>query len=203
MGALMGTWQGAVLLMTLPGAWFVATHPTTVDAPSMLLALVASLLFPTSPYAAALLACLSGFIHERGPVFACLYTLAGGIWAGPLFLLVGLVAVGWWRTPARPDRDELVGRGLLHALKVHRPYVDFLDWKVNLFALRAVPFAAAYYGASPFAWVSLAVAWFSRVVGTDACRYAFWGAPMLIRQLPPDFPAWAVGVHLATFRRAI
>ena len=152
LGALMGDWKRAVLLGTLPGFWFIATHPTTVDAPSMLLALLAAMLLPSHPYAAVLLSCLSGFIHERGPVFAALYA-----WH-PL-LLVGLVAVGWWRKAAAADGDQLVGRGLLYSLRAHKPYVDFLDWRLNIVALRAVPLLGEYYGASVQAWAALAVAW--------------------------------------------
>lgn len=195
LGGAMGSWKGAVLLLTLPGAWFIASHATTVDAPSMLLAVLSAMLFREHPYVAVLFSLASGFIHERGPVFAALYA-----WH-PL-LLVGLVAVGWWRTPARPDHDQLVGRGLLHALRAHRPYVDFLDWRVNVFALRGVVPLAAFYGVSTSAWLTLAVAWFSRVVGTDACRFAFWAAPILVRELP-DVPAWAVLAHAATIRRMI
>lgn len=196
LGALMPGWKGAVLLLTLPGAWFLATHPTTVDAPAMLLALVAALLFPTCPYVAVLLACLSGFIHERGPVFAALY-------AGSPFLLIGLVAVGWWRRPAPPDADKLVGRpGLIATIQAHRRYTDFLDWRVNLLSLRGLVPLAAYYGVSPLAWLAVLVAFASRLVGTDASRFLFWAAPVLVRELG-DVPAWLVLVHACSFRRMI
>lgn len=195
LGVMMGSWKGSLLLLTLPGAWFIATHPTTVDAPSMLLALGGASLFPEHPYAACLLSCLSGFIHERGPVFAALYA------AHPL-LLVGLVASGWWRKAAGADKDKPVGRGLMASIQAHRKYTDFLDWKVNLFSLRGlVPFAA-FYGVSPAAWLTLAVAWASRLVGTDAARFLFWAAPVLVRELP-DVPAWLVLVHAVSFRRMI
>jgi hypothetical protein len=195
LGMLMGGWKGALLLGTLPGFWFISTHPTTVDAPAMLLALGAALLFPSSPWFAVLLACVSGFIHERGPVFAALYA-----WH-PL-LLVGLVCVGWWRKPAHADGDQLVGRGLLHAIRAHKPYVDWLDMNVNLYSLRGVWLAMAYYGCSVRALATVGVAMLSRIVGTDSCRYVFWAAPLVVRELP-DVPAWAVLVHVVTFRRAI
>lgn len=195
LGALMGDWKRAVLLGTLPGFWFVATHPTTVDGPAMLLALGAALLFPTQPYAAVLLACASGYVHERGPVFAALYA-----WH-PL-LLIGLVASGWWRKAAEPDHDKLVGQGFLASLRAHKPYNDFLDWRINVFGLRAVPLVAAWSGAPLSAWATLAVAWCSRAVGTDACRFLFWAAPALLVRVG-DVPSWVVLAHAVTFRRAI
>jgi hypothetical protein len=195
LGSLMGSWPRAVMLLTLPGAWFVATHPTCVDAPAMLLGLVASLIFPTHPYAAVFLSCLAGYIHERGPVFAALYA-----WH-PL-LLVGLVAVGWWRSPAPTDKDKLVGRGLLHSIKSHRPYVDWLDMRVHALSLRGLWLAMAYCGCSVRALATVGVALASRLIGTDGCRFMFWAAPVVIREMP-DVPLWFVLAHVLTFRRAI
>ena len=68
MGVLMGDWKRALLLLTLPGGWFIATHPTTVDAPAMMLAWGASLLMPSHPYIAVCMSILGGVIHERTPV---------------------------------------------------------------------------------------------------------------------------------------
>lgn len=75
LGAMMGDWKKAILLGTLPGIWFLSTAKTTVDAPAMALALGAALLFPINPWFAVTLSCLSGYVHERGPVFAVLYAL--------------------------------------------------------------------------------------------------------------------------------
>lgn len=194
MGVLMGTWQRALLFMALPGAWFIATHPTTVDGPAMLLAWVASLLMPTHPYVAVLLSCVAGFIHERGPVFAAVYAM------NPL-LLIGLVAVGWWRTPAKRDSDPLVGLGLWDVMRAHRPYQDLLDPMI-LRTVGILPLMALGYGCSLRAWMALALAFGSRVVGTDTGRFLFWAAPALIVDVG-DFPLWVLGIHLAVFRRAI
>lgn len=80
LGLCMGTWWRAVLLLTLPGAWFIAHHPTCTDAVCMLLAWCSALLLVGGhPYPAVLLSCLSGFIHERGPVFAALYAFSMGV----------------------------------------------------------------------------------------------------------------------------
>lgn len=195
LGAMMGSAQHALLFVTLPGFWFCAVHLTCVDGPAMALALLAALVAPFNIYVAALCSCLSGYLHERGPVFAALY-------AWHPFLLVGLVCVGWWRKPARPDKDKLVGRGLIRSIWAHRPFNDWLDWRLNLCALRGVPFFAAYAGASPRAWLTLAVAWASRLVGTDGARFMFWGSPLLIRELP-ELPWWLVLAHVLTFRRMI
>jgi hypothetical protein len=195
MGTMMGDAKHALLFVSLPGFWFCAVHLTCVDAPAMALALLAAVVFPHNIYIAAGLSCLAGFVHERGPVFAALY-------AWHPFLLVGLVCVGWWRSPAKSDKDKLVGHGLLSSIWAHRPYNDWLDWKVNVLALRGLPFFAAYYGASPRALAALAVAWASRLVGTDGARFIWWGSPLLIRELP-DIPWWLVLAHVVTFRRMI
>jgi len=195
LGVAMGSWKGAVLLLTLPGSWFIATHPTTVDAPAMLLAWCASLLMPTHPYIAVVLSCISGVVHERGPVFAAIYA-----WH-PL-LLIGLVGVGWWRRAAKPDNDMLVGRGFMHSLKASRPYNDFLDGHTTLVGLRGIIPLAAWFGVPLSAWAALGVAFASRAVGTDFGRFVLWGAPAVIANLP-DVPVWMIAAHVLTFRRCI
>lgn len=198
LGALMGSWKGAVLLLTLPGAWFLSTHLTCVDAPAMALALGGSLLFKEHPWVAVFMSCVAGFLHERGPVFAALYA-----WH-PL-PLIGLVCVGWWRKPAprRSTDSERVGLDTLRgSIEAHRPYVDFLDWRVNVFGMRSVLPLAAWNGAPMSAWTALAVANASRIVGTDGCRFLFWGAPLLIRSMG-DVPLWVVALHVVSFRRLI
>ncbi len=195
LGAMMGTWKQALLLMTLPGAWFISIHKTTVDAPSMLLAYGASLVMPYNPWVAMGMSCLSGFIHERGPVFAALY-------AWNPFLLIGLACVGWWRKPASADHDKLVGRGLWDSLMAHKPYTDWLDWVVPGWGLRGLIPIAAYSGVSYSAWASLAVAFASRAVGTDGARFLWWAAPALVRDMP-DAPVWMVAAHVMAFRRIL
>jgi hypothetical protein len=192
---MLGTPTKAALLMSLPGAWFIATHPTTVDATSMALAFSVTLMAPVSTGGAIALSLLAGFVHERGPVFAALY--AWSPWP-----LLGLAAVGWWRKPACPDGDRLVGHGLVRSIVSHKPYTDWLDWKVNALSLRGVPLLAAYHGVSIHAWVALAVAWLSRLVGTDGARFLFWAAPALLREVP-DPPLWFAMIHVVTFRRMI
>ena len=193
LGALMGSWKGALMLLTLPGAWLCATRPTTVDAPAILLALTSSMLFPAHPYAAVLVAIVGGVIHERVPVFAAIYA-----WH-PL-LLVGLVGVQWWRKPAPPDADPRVGRGFVASLSSHRRDHDWLHWEQTVFAMRGLPLFAAWLGVTPAAWCALALSWAARVVCTDLGRLALWAAPLLIRDLP-DVPAWMVLLQAVTFRR--
>lgn len=195
LGMCMGDWKRAVLLLTLPGAWFCITHPTTTDALCMLLGWLSSLLMPEHAPFAVLLSCLAGFVHERGPVFAALYA-----WH-PLPLL-GLVCVGWWRKPAGQDHDRLVGHGIWEQVKAHRPYVDLLDGKMVALGYRAALPIAAWWGTSPRAWAAVALAFGSRVMGTDTCRYLFWAAPPLIAD-SHDVPLWVLAAHLVTFRRAI
>lgn len=192
-GTLMGTWQRALLLMTLPGVWLCATRPTTVDGPAMLLAWVSALLFPTQPYVAVALSCVGGFIHERSPVYAALYA-----WH-PL-LLIGLVASGWWRKPAPKDADPRVGIGTLRAFWAHRGDHDWLDLVQTFYAMRGLPFFALTYGTSRAAMVCLGVSWATRLICTDLGRLTLWAAPIMIRDLP-DVPTWLVLAHAMTFRR--
>ena len=197
LGALMGSPQKTLLLLALPGAWFVATHPTTTDAPCMLLAWAAStLLHAAHPVYSVALSLAAGAIHERGPVFAAVYA-----WH-PLPLL-GLLAVQWWARPAKRDADALVGWPTTwKAIQAHRPYQDLLDGKLPLYGLRVVLPAAVWWGASRQAWAALGLAMASRVLGTDTCRFLFWAAPPLVVGLPA-LPWWVVAVHLVTFQRAI
>ena len=192
---MLGTPTKAALLMSLPGAWFIAIHPTTVDGVSMCLAFAASTVTPASPLAGVALSLIAGLVHERGPVFAALYS-------GNPILLLGLLGVGWWRKPARPDGDKLVGQGLLHSIRSHKPYTDWLDWKVNFLSLRGIPLLAGFYGAPPNAWAALVVAWASRLVGTDGARFLYWAAPALLRDMP-DPPLWLTMIHVLTFRRMV
>lgn len=198
LGMAMGEWWKAVLLLMLPGGWFIARHPTCTDAVTMALAWGASLLLPEHPYVAIGLSLASGFIHERGPVFAALYA-----W-NPV-LLIGLCAVGWWRTPAKQDHDKLVGVGFWGAIKAHKPYVNLLEGRLLWYGYRMVGVLACAWMTSVRAWAAVAVAFGSRILGTDTCRYLFWAAPAAI--VATDVPAWAVvpavGIHLATFRKAI
>jgi hypothetical protein len=193
LGTLMGSWWRALVFVTLPGAWLCATRPTTVDCPTMLLSLVSAMLFPTHPYAAVFVSCVSGFIHERGPVFAAIYA-----WH-PL-PLIGLVCIGWWRKPAPPDQDMRVGRGTVHAIFNHRVDHDWLDWKQTFWAMRGLPFLAAAFGVSTSAWVALGLTWTTRLICTDLGRMVLWAGPVMIRDLP-EVPAWMVLVHAVTFRR--
>ncbi len=193
MGTAMGDWKKALLLLTLPGACFLVTHPTTVDGPAILLAWGASLLFPTHPWFAVLMSCVAGFVHERAPVYAALYA-----WH-PL-LLVGLVAVGWWRTPAPPDDDIRVGRGFIYSFLTHKGDHDWLSLQQTLTSSRALPVMAGFYGVSTAAWLALGLAWGQRLICSDLGRLVFWAGPIIVRDLP-DVPTWLVLVQVMTFRR--
>lgn len=198
-----GTWQQAALFVTLPGVWFCVTRPTTVDGPAMMMAWGAATLMHSHPWLALLIACAAGGIHERAPVFAAVYA-----WH-PL-MLVGLVVpllIGL-RGAAEPDHespdlaDRLVGHGTWGALKAHRPHVDLLNDTGLVWSLRGLVPLAAWQGAEPRAWVALALAFASRAIGTDTARFMLWAAPPLIAGLA-HAPAWAVALHVITFRRVM
>lgn len=192
--ATLGSWWQSLLFITLPGAWFCATRPTTVDAVSMAFAWGSALLFPRHPYLAVALSCVSGFTHERGPVFAALYA-----WH-PLPLL-GLAFIGWWRKPAPKDGDKFVGLpSLREVIRTHKPMQDWLHWGGWLISSRGLIPIAALVGVPLSAWAVLAVAHASRIVATDNSRLVLWGAPPMIAAMH-DAPMWAVAAHALSFVR--
>lgn len=201
--ASFGTWQQALLFVTLPGVWFCSMHPTTVDAPAMLLAWGSALLYPAHPYVAVLLSLLGGLVHERAPVFAAAYALSPWLLLG----LVGPLLVAKLRGAAKPDyssadlADHLVGHGSTwKAAKAHRPHVDLLNDTGLVWALRGLVPLAAWLGAGPAAWLALALAYGSRLVGTDTARAMLWAAPPLVAGSHAA-PVWAVALHVMSFKR--
>lgn len=205
LASLLGGWKPCLLFMSLPGVWFCVTHPTTVDGPGMLVAWLSALAWQAgNPWAACLLSALGGAIHERSPFFAALYA-----WH-PLPLVGALVPllVGLLRKPAAPNHDSpeladrLVGHGTWGAVRAHKDYVDLMGETGLLWSLRGLPVMAAYLGATPAAWASLAVAYASRIIGTDTSRFLLWAAPPLCAGLA-DAPLWMVALQVVTFRRAV
>jgi len=199
--ATFRTWQTAVMFVTLPGVVFCIGCPTTVDMPAMALAWSSSLLLPAHPVIAVALSLASGVIHERGPVFAAVYALSP--WP-----LLGLLAVQWWAKPAKVSRilnasDLFVGHSFWNSIRAHRGRTDLLGPDGLVFALRAVPAAAVWYGSSPAGWLALALAFASRLMATDTGRCLLWAAPPLLSALPPTVPGWAVMLHVMTFRRMV
>ncbi len=197
----LGGWQAAAVFVTLPGFWFGAVHPTSVDLLTMALAWGASLLWPTCPIGAVFLSLASGVIHERGPVFASVY-------AWTPWLLVGLLAVQWWAKAApKPvvtrEADRFVGHGSTWAaLKAHRGARDIFKWEALLWSMRGVPVAAAYLGTSLAGWCALGLAFASRALGTDPGRFLLWAAPPLLAGMP-EIPPWFVAAHVMSFRRYV
>jgi hypothetical protein len=198
---MLGTPARALMFVSLVGAMTMATWPTTVDGPSMALAMGAALLWPSHPVLAVCIAAASGAVHERGPIFAALY-------AGTPILLVGLFAVQWWakQAPAHhasPElADRLVGhKSTLATMLAHKPHVDLLNEGGLVWALRGIPLWAAYAGAPLQAWVALGVAFASRLVGTDTARCLMWAAPAFLMHMDP--PWWVVALHVVTFRRVM
>ncbi len=194
-GASLGSWQRALMFATLPGVWFCITRPTTVDMPCMALAWGSSMAWARGMHPLAIaLSCASGCMHERGPVFAALYSLS------PV-PLVGLVAVQWWAKAAPPDDDKLVGLvGIRAVLKAHKPYTDYLVWKQWLLPTRALVPLAAWSSVPPAAWLAFGVAQASRVMGTDNSRFVMWGTPPLLMAID-RCPPWVLALHAMTFVR--
>lgn len=192
----LGTWWRSVLFITLPGVWFCATRPLTVDGPSMALAWAAALLRPTHPWIAIALAFLSGIIHERGPVFAMLY-------AGDPAMLFGLAgATLFWRHPAPRDTDAFVGLPTLKAtVYAHKGMQDWLDWKAWLYPTRAIIPLAASAHIPIGAWAALVVASASRIIATDNARLVMWGVPPILMAIHDAPPHWLIALHAFTFIR--
>ncbi len=198
--ATLGTWQAAAIFATLPGVAFCVVNPTTVDLPAMGLAWACALLWPRHPYLAIAASLLAGAIHERGPVFAAVYTLSP--WP-----LIGLLAVQWWNSPApkpavRNDSDRFVGHGMLGAFTAHRGQRDLLGVEGLLWSLRSVPIAAAWLGTSLAGWIAFGLSAATRLVSTDAGRCMIWCAPPMLSAMP-EIPPWVVAVHVMTFRRMV
>ncbi len=201
LASTLGSWQRAALFASLPGVWMCVVMPTTVDLPAMALAFSSSLLCATHPVWAAVLSLLAGAIHERGPCFAALYA-----WS-PI-PLIGLLAVQWWakKAPANHASPELADRLVGHTSLVdtwlaHKPHVDLLNDGGLVWAMRGVVPLAAWLGAPLHAWLALGLAFASRLIATDTARSLMWAAPILLRDLDP--PAWAVALHVMTFRRVM
>lgn len=194
LGVAMGTPAKALMLLVLPGAWFIATRPHLVDAPAMLAAWLAALVLPQSALGSVALALVGGAIHERAPVFAALY--AWSPWP-----LLGLLAVQWWAKPGPIDDDVYVGRDFKTTLLVHRHKQDLTNGQLVAASLRGALAFPLWYGAPLSVWVTLGVAYISRLLGTDGSRFMFWAAPALIAAVPASIPAWAVALHCLTFMR--
>lgn len=202
--ATLGGWRQALLFVMLPGVWFCSTHPTTVDGPAILLAWLSALAWHHDMHAVAIaLSCVGAVVHERVPVFAALYGWQPWLLAG---LLVVVVVSS--RRPAVPNHrspelaDRLVGHGTLGAITAHRPYVDLLSDTGLVWSLRGLPLMMAHLGAGPAAWASVAVAFTSRLLGTDTSRFLLWAAPPICAGLG-DAPLWMVALHVISFRRAM
>ncbi len=197
--AMLGTPARALMFMTLPGVFMCVIMPTTVDGPTMALALCSAVITPFSPWAALPFALLSGAVHERGPIFAALY--AWSPWP-----LLGLLAVQWWAKKGAPNHasadlsDRLVGHTSFAATALaHRPHVDLLGPAGLVWALRGLVPLAAWQGAPIQAWAALGVAFASRLVGTDTARCMMWAAPALLMHCDP--PWWVVALHVMSFNR--
>ncbi len=189
------------MFVTLPGFWFGAVHPTSVDFVAMSLAWGASILWPESPPIAVALSLLSGVVHERGPVFAAVYA-----WSP--WLLLGLLTVQWCAKHApkpimRTEADRFIGHGSTWAaLKAHRGARDLFKWEALIWPLRGLPVLAAWLGSSPAGWAALGLSFASRLLGTDPGRFMLWAAPPLLAAMP-EIPPWVVAAHVLTFRRIV
>jgi hypothetical protein len=135
-----------------------------------------------------MLSLLSGFVHERGPVFAALYA-----W-NPV-LLLGLLAVMWWRKAAPRDADPYVGLPTLGAtIRAQKRMQDYIDWKSWIYPTKAIVPLAAMEHVPPMGWVALGIATVTRLFGTDNSRYVLWGVPPVLAAIP-DAPLWLVALH--------
>jgi hypothetical protein len=202
LAAMLGGWKQSLLFATLPGVWFCAVHPTTVDAPAMLVAWLGASVAPTHPALSVVCSCLGAAIHERAPVFSALYA-----WSSvPLLGLCVALCLGLLRKPVASDHP-LMGHGILASALAHRRWyqsngMDLLGDGGLVWSLRGLPVMAAWLGADWRAWPALGVAFASRLIGTDTSRFLMWAAPALILRMP-DPPLWMVAIHVATFRRVV
>ena len=187
----VGDWKHALLLASLPGMWIMATF-ATVDGPAIALAWGSALLMKAGhPYLAGLVALAGGFVHERSPVFAAIYSMS----PIPLVGLVGPLVL----SRLMPSSNKNLGF-MFHARGSQR-MGDWLDWNTWVWPLRGVVPIAAFVGVpSPSAWLALGVSAASRLMGNDISRFFVWAAPPFIAGMG-DVPLWMVLVHVMTFRR--
>jgi hypothetical protein len=201
-GATFDDWRAAVMVATCSGAIFCASY-LTVDAPAIALAWTAALAWHADGWWRALAIILtfaSGVLHERGPVFAAVY-------AWHPILLIGLAGVAWDADTDPRDGDPYVGHPTIReAIKFHRDVKaqDLLDIKSVFIPLRSLVMAPAVFGAEPRTWAALALAYASRILGTDPGRFMWWAAPPLAYDFAHRggyYIPIALALHIATMKR--
>jgi len=185
------------LVAGLMGVWgFNRTYPVLVDAPAMLLALLAACTLEAGWWPAAIVfVLLAGATKETAPGFAAL-------WAWNPVLLVGLVAPAI-RFLQRSGEDVLDERNawiLAHPFRAAREFHQgrWLDWR-----LMVAPWGVlltALWEPDVQLVVVLAVAYGQLLVATDSVRLYQWAWPAaLVAALgvvPAELLAVAVIAHL-------
>jgi hypothetical protein len=149
-----------------------AARPALVDMASCALSLGAVVAWPVSPYLAFALVLLSGACKESGPVFAAAWSL------NP-FLLIGVIAAGWWIMPRRNDHPYCQ-RPWFWARVRHDPLACkrmLAPWGAVLIL---APLGAGWDRATLAAMVSLALGYGQLLRSQDAARLYLWAAPAVL-----------------------
>lgn len=197
----LGKWQivaAPLLVLGLPGIVRInVRYPVLVDAPAIMLALLAACLTLAGWWPIAVLVVLvAGMVKETAPIYAALYA-----W-NPI-LLVGLAVPLLRRLIFKPGDDVLdehnawvLSHPLAASWRYHKdrlsdPLLWVAPWGVLLAGLAAMNLQLA---------VTLAVAYLLTAVATDTVRIYQWAFPVLLVAalgvIPVEFLALAVVAHL-------
>lgn len=191
-GALTAVYTGSpwmACVAFLPGFIMSWKYPVLVDAPAMLLALAAAIVWPYSPYAAVAIVLIAGCTRETAPVWAAIYA-----W-NPI-LLIGLVPVALrtLRKPGEGDPIEekehrwIVAHPLQAGLKYHKgrwrePGLMLLPWGGLIVALAHVDLQLA---------AALAIGYGQLLIASDSVRLYQWAAPVVALAAVAAVPEWAL-----------
>jgi hypothetical protein len=176
-----------VCVAFLPGVAFAWRHPVLVDAPGMMLALLAAVLWPVCWPAAIVVVLLAGCVRETSPVWAAVYA-----W-NPV-MLIGLVPVVI-RVFQRAGSDVLDAENawiLRHPFRASRKYhaglwldpmVMVAPWGALIVGLRSLDVQLG---------VALLLGYGQLGLATDSVRLYQWAAPVLAVATVQSVPGWAL-----------
>ena len=193
---LTGDLRAVILLLALPGGARVSLrYPVLVDAPAMLVTIVAALTVgQLSPAWVVVWGIILAPYRETAPLWLAVY--ARSPW--PLVGLPFALAALYWTFGRKPEvgRDNSFIRDPLQACLIHRKG-NFFDWRMMLLPWGVLlPLALLGNG-----WEAAAIWALSCVpllIVTDTARVQYWAAPALIPlALAAPIPEFAWPVLLA------
>lgn len=186
--------------VALPGVWFNWRLPALVDAPGMMLALLAACLWPVCWPAAIAAVLLAGCVRETTPAWAAIYA-----WHPALLVGFAPVAIRLLTSRPGPDpcgHDDLLAHPIRSALSAHRgrwgdPALMVAPWGPLVVGVLAVPTSIQLS-------VALVAAYGQTLTATDTVRLYQWAWPVVALATAHVAPEWlplvAVGVVFNPFK---